>query len=136
LTVDDAALTAANVIESDLITVAGGFKLNLSGQRHVATGEIGDGNWTDTGLMLGPLTALAPHSIIWTYSFNTVTNVCSVVSYTCDGVVFPMAAKFQNVVAEACDWTTGAYIQIRLGSLPAASRWENEVSDITIDDWS
>ncbi len=135
LTVDEATQTAANVIETDLILVTGGYKYNLSGQRHVASGEIDDGNWTDTGLRVGELTSDTPHAVQWSYSFNATTHTCSVLSYACDGVVHAIATPFQNMPALSCNWTTGVYLQIQMGSLPAAARWEMTMGDLAIS-WS
>jgi hypothetical protein len=121
--VNEGAALGANVYETDAILVLGGFKYNLSGQRHNATGEIDDGNWTDTGLRVGLLTPNIKHRIKWTYTFDTTKKVCSVYSYECDGAAWEIAAKFQNISATPCDWTPGAYIQIQLGSLPIGLPW-------------
>ena len=126
LTIDENTTANANVIETDLLIVTGGMKYNLSGQRHVATGQIDIGNWTPTTLLLGALTANVKHRVKWTYSFDVTEKTCSVLSYECDEVVNPITTTL-NMPAIDCNWPEGVYVQVQLGSLPAGLSWSIKI---------
>lgn len=121
MTVSPEALTSANVIETDILIVTGGFKFNLSAQRHIATGQLDIGNWTDTGVRVGQIVPNHLYSVRWNYAFDTVKHVCSVLSYEADGALFPITLP--PVPATPCNWLEGAYLQLQLGSLPRCNEW-------------
>jgi hypothetical protein len=135
LDIDAGTPTNANVIETDLLIVTGGMKYNLSGQRHVATGQIDIGNWTSTGLLLGALKPNVQHKVKWAYSFNLTAKTCSVVSYECDKMVSQVPTSLGNMPATASNWTPGVYVQVQLGSLPAGAPWSILVSNLKISWW-
>jgi len=82
-------------------------------------GEIDDGNWTDTGLVLG---ANFGHThACMELRFNAL-RIPARTLYACDGVVHAIATPFQNMPALSCNWTTGVYLQIQMGA-SAAARW-------------
>ena len=119
LLIDDRAVAAAHVFETDIILVISGLKYNFSGQRHNVTGQIDIGNWTDTGLRLGMLTPNRRHKVKWTYGFGK--EMWWVVSYECDSIVSPINSKPTS--ATTCNWPDGAYNQFQLGSLPGGLPW-------------
>ena len=63
LVVGNAAAIGGNVIETDVLVVQNALKFNLSGQRHIATGQIDIGNWTDTGIRAGALAPNVKHKV-------------------------------------------------------------------------
>lgn len=128
------AQSLAHVIESDVILVIGGMKYNLSGQRHIDTGQIDIGDWSDTGIRTGVLTPNERHEVKWTYSFDVTKKVCSVVSYQCDSTL-SMVGSPRNMPATACNWPDGAYIQFQLGSLPAGGAWAERIDDVELTWW-
>lgn len=139
LTVDSNTLTAANVIETDTLIITNGHKFNLSGQRHVASGQIdvadANGHWADTGIRAGALVPNVKIRIVWTYTYDPVKMVCSVVSYACNGVVYPVPANLQNVPASASTWSVGVMPQFQMGSLPAGNPWSEKISGVKYRGW-
>lgn len=140
LIVDEANSTAANVRETDVILVTGGYKYNFSGQQNITEGgmiQIADskGNWVDTGIKLGILSPNVRHSLSWKYSFDTTKHTGSVVSFALDGVGYSIPTSLQNIPASVCNWTEGAYPQFQMGSLPAGVYWSTILSDVVLT-WS
>lgn len=130
LTVSDEAIANGSVIETDIILVdENGFKHNLSLQRHIATGQIDIGNWTDTTIRAGSLTADVRIKIKIDYSFDRVLKICSVLGYS-DGTYYPIPARFQKMPATACNWAKGRlYDQWQLGSKPAGLPWAIKITN-------
>lgn len=130
-------LAGMNVFETDVKLVqncADGQKreANLSLQRHAVTGQIDIGNWTDTGLRMGPVTPDDEHDVTISYSFDIVKNVCSVLSYACDGIVKRITA---NMSMTPSTWLAGAYVQVQLGSMPNGLAWAVKLHDLDLA-WS
>ena len=123
MTVDASTVANANVIETDLIVIAGGMKYNLSGERRVQTGQIDVGalaaGWTDSGVRAGLLAADKPHHVEYTYAFDVAAKTCQTTSYACDENVWPIPATTQ-IKAEPSTWTNGIILlQIQFGNFPA-----------------
>lgn len=131
----DEGVDTANVFESDLLIVTGGFKYNLSGQRHAVSGQIDIGNWTDTGIEAGPMEPNEKCTIRWDYAFDTAKKVCSVRHYAADESIYAIPASLQNMAALPCNWEEGAYIQIQLGSLPSGAPWSMRLGRIRLEWW-
>lgn len=139
LTVDANTLTAANVIETDTLIITAGHKFNLSGQRHVATGQIdvadAAGHWVDTGIRAGAFVPGFKNKVIWTYVFDPVKFIGSVVSYACNGIVYPVPANLQNVPASTSTWAAGVMPQFQMGSLPAGNPWSEKITNAKYRYW-
>ena len=114
-----------------MLVVQNALKFNLSGQRHIATGQIDIGNWTDTGIRAGALAPNVKHKVRWQYGLSAKN--CSVLTYTCDGVTYPIPVKLQNMPATPTNWATGVYIQIQMGSLPNATPWAEQITDLRLE---
>ncbi|HMG85593.1 MAG TPA: hypothetical protein VK574_07610 [Terracidiphilus sp.] len=128
-------LQGANVFETDTILIAvcaDGVKrkFNLSLQRHIATGQIDIGNWTDTTLRAGALSQNTKHKVVIYYSFDLTKNVCSVLAYSCDGIPQSVPANLQNMPATQSTWAVGAIPQVQLGSLPNGLPWQVKLSKL------
>jgi hypothetical protein len=119
-------LTGANVFETDTIFILNKTKYNLSLQRHIKSGQIDIGNWTDTTLRFAPLVVNKKYKIILNYVFNITT--CAVVSYSEDGVVSVIKNGTQAAIPS--NWSTGAIPQIQLGSVPSAQAWNVKIWDL------
>ncbi len=123
-------LGGLNVVETDTILVFGGFKYNASGQWNQASGfQIVDarGDWVDIGFNPGPLTADMKRAIRWEYFFDFTNHTTSMVAVTCDGVRWPVSPSAQKITAQPSNWTTGAYAQIQMGSMPSGTPWSLKV---------
>lgn len=126
-------LAGANVFETDTILIAtcndGKVrKFNLSLQRHVSSGQIDVGDWTDTGIRLGPIAPDVPHKVGIQYAYDLTKNTCAVLSYEFDGAV--IVVKNGQQAATESNWSLGAIPQIQLGSMPAAYAWQVKLWDL------
>ena len=117
LTPDANCATDAQCIEIDTIISSGGYNYNGSCQLNYAAGghfQIVNaaGAWVDCGFNPGILSA-APHSLIFTYAYDTTAKTFSFVSIELDGVVHAISGTLQNVPAAAMGWATGVILQLQ-----------------------
>lgn len=121
LTVDANAVNCAQSIETDTILCVGGFNYNLSLQvNYQERGMIQianqSGGWTDTGKALisyPPFLPQAAYKVRIAYRFNLTTKTSQVVSYTLNGVEYPISLLTINAVEKG--WADGALVQVQQG---------------------
>lgn len=128
-------LTGANVFETDTILIAQCAdgqvrKFNLSLQRHIASGQVDIGNWTDTGIRMVPLIADEEVDVEIDYAYDLTKNLCSVLRYIDNLSGSHPVTTSLNMPATVSTWSKGAIPQIQLGSLPSAQAWQAKVWDL------
>ena len=129
-----------NATESDLILVIKGadsltFKYNLSFQfnHSLRAAQIADKNGNWISVLPNPQLPIVQSGQIWKRliwsSFDTVGHTWSVeeVELICQEIDFHeviyVPAGLQNVPASQSNWEVGAYAQLQMSSLPAATPW-------------
>lgn len=140
-TMTAASIANGHVQETDAIFIIGGYKYNGSLQRHIATGQIDIGNWTNTGTMMGVITPEIEHQVEIQYAINVGNKTISVLSYTCDEV----AGSIPSTLAQAAvlsnwlgtvDGSTGAVnLQFQIGLQQNGAPVTIKYSDISLRYW-
>jgi len=110
LTIDDATLVCAQVIETDTkITDADGFTYDLSAQWNLAENwmfqvDTVDGHWIDTGIQIQALKPGVPAAMSIGYKLDYKNKVSSVVCVVVDGKQYTVPAGLGGIPAKQSGW--------------------------------
>lgn len=124
LTVDSLTSTYAQALEFDTRVSVGKLNYNFSSQINYAERGMlqisaANGDWVDTGFAIGRLAPLVPHTLDYSYYFDTTTKKYSFLYLVLDGKRYVIPPKFQNLAPTSLDWedTCNLQVQLDLGSM-------------------
>lgn len=110
LTIDDATLACAQVIETDTkITDAAGYTYDLSAQWNLAENwmfqvDSAEGHWTDTGIQISALTPNTPVDVSIAYKLDYAAKTSSIGWVSVGSKVYPVPAALGGIAAKQVGW--------------------------------